>query len=272
MRRFLTISIIIISGNLIILAQKYFETELQLYFLGFRINLFFLVSVFLIILNKQNLTLISNFFKNPGKFTDWIKIISVSVFITGIIFLLVYLSGFVKVKQPQFFIEFFVTALTDFPIYYLWNLPFLLSLIILIQVVNTNPNWFNSLYFSVLFTLSVIGAAIEINKFQIPTLNYSNLIIFFAIVYWTYAIHKHYQSIWLTAFSIMTTIYSYILIFGSKNQFLIKTFFARNYEEWQGLLLYKGIEKEIVTISFSFLIIVFGIFFFIFDKRKSRYK
>jgi len=80
---------------------------------------------------------------------------------------------------------------------------------------------------------------------------------------------RTYKSLWLTIFSILISIYSFVLVFGSSNAFVIKTFFARMYSDWDGLFVFKKFDIFLIDLFYAGLMILFAILFFIFDKKKN---
>ncbi|MFN4111774.1 MAG: hypothetical protein ACK4G1_05820, partial [Ignavibacteria bacterium] len=227
-------------------------------------------NIFFIYTCRDNLSLILPYLKNPSKFKNWIFCFVIPVIVVGITSLLISQIGNIKYKRPEFLIEFGLSSVFDIPIYYLWNLPLLFSTLVLIILMIEKITFLKSFLFTFLFTIAFLSLGVEnfTAKFQVQ--NFEFLLPVFGLVFYNLGVLKFFRSIWISIFSIMTSIYAYVLIFGSKNSFLIKTFFARTYSQWDGIFIVRKISIETIDLIFTFLIILFGLFFFIFDRRKTK--
>lgn len=260
---------LILLFNSIFYLQSLLKSELQFYLLGFRLNLFMVINFLLIYFNREKLSLIIPFLKYPGKVRDYFTTFLFPVMSVGITLLIINQIGVLKYKKPDFLIEFGLTSLIDIPIYYFWNLPFLISSIALIILLIERFSFLRVTIFSILTSMAFIFSDGErfLNKFVLVELYFWLLI--FALIFYNMSVLKIYKSIWISVFSIIISIYSYVLVFGSKNSFVIRTFFARTYSEWDGIFTIKKINSEIIDLVFAGSIILFALFFFIFDREKS---
>lgn len=227
------------------------------------------INFLLIYFNREKLSLVNPYLKNSGKFRNWFVTFFIPVISVGITLLIINQIAILKYKKPDFLIEFGLTALVDLPIYYFWNLPFLLSAIVVIILLVEKLSFLRILIFSILASLAFVFANGEkfLTKFEV--VEFSFLLLIFALIFYNLSVLKTYKSIWISVFSIMISIYSYVLVFGSKNSFVIKTFFARTYSEWEGIFTIKKIGNETIDLIFAGSIILFALFFFIFDREKS---
>jgi hypothetical protein len=121
-----------------------------------------------------------------------------------------------------------------------------------------------------LLSLSFISAKPVLTLSKFNPEYFSFLALVFAVLFYNLTIFKIYNSIWLTIFSVLISIYSFVLVFGSNNTFLIKTFFARMYSSWNGLFVFKKLDVYLIDLLFAGLMIIFAFLFFIFDKKKSN--
>ncbi|MCX8056379.1 MAG: hypothetical protein N3F03_02065 [Ignavibacteria bacterium] len=199
---------------------------------------------------------------------NWILIFVLPIIFSGIILLYINFNGVLKYKNPDYLVEFGLTSLLDLPIYYLWTLPLVASFFLVAIILSEKFSFHRSLFLSILFTLSVLLVKIDLleNKFKLEDLTIFALI--FGFVFYQLSVLKKFKSIWIACFSFLVTIYSYVLVFGSKNSFIIKTFFARTYSEWEGLFSIKKINLSTLDLISSVLFVLLAIFFFIFDRRK----
>ncbi len=269
-KKIVSIVLLILIYNLLFYLQYLLRTELQLYLIGFRLNFLFVFNLILIYYHREKLPVITTYLKNFGKIKNWILIFFIPVISSILSILLIIQIGTLKYRKPEFLIEFGLTALLDIPIYYLWNLPLLLSYIVLIILLIEKFTFPRTLLFTFVLTLSYLipGLGIVTEKFQF--LQLSNLILVFGMILFTISVLRFGSSAWLSIFAALISIYSFVLVFGSKNSFVINTFFARNYKEWEGIFSIKKIEPEIIDLIYAGIIILFAIFFFIFDRRKLQ--
>ncbi len=269
-KKILTLLFVILSYNFIFFLQGLSNTELQVYFLGFRFNLFLLINLGVIYFNRSNFVKLKTHFEKIGKFKYWLFAFLIPFITSGLTLLLIlFLNSTIKFKKPEFLIEFGVSTLTDIPIYYLWNLPFLLSamvvIILLLDDFKLLKVWGTSLLLSLSFVLVLPISSFQ--KFDLRTFSFIPLI--FGMIFYNLTIHKTFQSIWISVFSILISIYSFVLVFGSSNVFIIKTFFARMYSNWSGLFVFKKFDVYLIDLFYSGLMILFALLFFIFDKKKT---
>lgn len=269
-KRILSIVLLILFCNLIFFLQNLLKSELQFYFIGFRLNLFLIIFLILIYFNQNKLNLSIPYLKNFGKIKNWFYVFVIPTLSAAITILIIDQLGTLKYKKPDFLYEFGLTSLIDIPIYYLWNLPFLLSLLVLIIILIEKFTFLRALLFSFFLNFSFLSLLTEkfSNKIQIE--EFSFFILTFAMIFYNQSVLRLFKSIWISIFSILISIYSYVLVFGSKSSFVIKTFFARTYSEWEGIFAIRKVNPEIIDIIFASSIILFGIFFFIFEPRKNN--
>lgn len=265
-----TLIIFIVFYNLIFFFQDLLHSELQIYFLGFRLNLFLLVNLAIIYFYRSKLVELKNYFARIGKLRHWLYVFIIPFVISGLTLGLIQIFGFTfKFKRPQFLIEFGISSLIDFPVYYLWNLPLLLSALLVIKLLLEDFKFLKLLGISFLLSLSFV-LVLPISSFKKLDLRFiSFLPLIFAMIFYNLTILKTFRSFWISVFSILVSIYSFVLIFGSSNTFLIKTFFARMYSEWSGLFVFKKFDIYLIDLFYAGLMIIFAILFFIFDKKKN---
>ena len=259
----------VLAYNAIFFVQSYFESELQFYLLGFRLNLFLILNLYIIFLYREKFYCIEKYIKNFGKVIHWLIVLILPVIITGSTLVFIYFFGNLKYKEPQFLIEFGFTSLIDIPIYYVWTFPFVASIVICVIFFVEKFRPIKSMFYSVIFALSFLTLQFKLLDKNFKFENFSSLLLIVGFIFYNLSIIRKFESIWISVFSILISIYSYVLVFGSKNSFVIKTFFARTYSEWNGLFLIKKINPEVVDMFFAGLMILFAIFFFIFDRKSS---
>lgn len=270
-RKILTIIVLFLSYNLIFFLQDLLKSELQIYLLGFRFNLFFLVNLGIIYFHREKFGKNLEYLKRIGRFKNWLLIFFVPILATAFTLGLIKILGYsFKFKKPDFLIEFGLSSLIDLPIYFLWNLPFLISTLLVIVFIIDDFKFLKILGVSLFITMCFLFVQ-PISSFdKIYLEKFSYLPLIFAYTIFNLTILRTYRSFWLASFSVLISHYSFVLVFGSTNVFVIKTFFARMYTEWDGLFVFKKLDVYLIDLLCSGLIILFAILFFIFDKKKNN--
>ncbi|MGB9663316.1 MAG: hypothetical protein ACPL25_00140 [Ignavibacteria bacterium] len=269
-KKIFTLIFLIFSYNLIFYLQDLLDSELQIYFLGFRLNLFLLVNCGVIYLYRSKIIELKVYLKKIGKFKNWFYAFVIPFIFSGLTIGLVRVLGsYFKFRKPDFLVEFGISSLTDIPIYYLWNLPLLLSIMIVLTLLVGDFKFIKVLGISILLSLSFIFVlpVFSFQKFELRFFSFLPLV--FAITFYNLTILKTFQSFWISVFSLLVSIYSFVLIFGSSNTVVIKTFFARMYSDWSGLFLFKNFDNYLINLFYAGWMILFAFLFFIFDKKKT---
>lgn len=269
-RKILTIVALIFSYNLIFFLQDLLKSELQVYLLGFRLNLFLLVNFIIIYFHREKINESLKYFKQVGRLRNWLLTFFIPVISTAITFGLINILDYpFKFKKPDFLIEFGLSSLIDIPVYYLWNLPVIFSTLLIITFIVDDFKFLKILGMSLLITLCFIFVQPVSSFEKINFEKFSYLPLIFGIIFYNLTILRSYNSFWIVHFSILISIYSFVLVFGSSNAFLIKTFFARMYSEWSGFFIFKKSDVYLFDLFYSGLIVLFALLFFIFDKKKN---
>lgn len=257
----------VLFTNLIIIFSFHFEFIPQVYFLGFRLNLFLLLNLILIFLYYKKISIeLLLPFKTFGKIKYWFAALSIPILMSGIVICSAYIFGEVKIPKLKYFYEFGMTSLLDFPMYFVWTLPFIFSMIYIWFIVLDTQSYFSKVINSIFISLSFSGFylynydKVEIGDYVIYSLLTSSVVLF------NYSFYKWSRSLWATSFSIFMTIFSFVLIFGSSNEFLIKTFFARNYDKWEGFFDFNLIKNILPESGLIPLLIILNIIFFNFGR------
>ena len=244
---FKLILFIIISVNALGYFLRYFEFDTYFILLGFRFHIsLFLPLIF--ILKKELRTKIKKIFSDPGykgKFLPllWILIpilvISASPFITNII----------KEGDPEYFYEFGLSSLFDYPVYLLWNFPQMaLFCLFLVSACSGRKNKF-LLSFSLTFSLFLFEfLPLRLNAG--PLLNYSDLSALFLSAIISSILCSFFENIYWFSISVFSLLWSFFLAFGTKAAPIINIFFASRYKSWEGFL---ACDKDIK----NYLIIIY---------------
>ncbi len=241
------------------LALRFFNLPNYFFFIGFRFyGIILLAGIFLYFYGGKEIwrqSLLSFSFK---KFYRHIFFLLVPpAIIVGGLFLLIK----IELGDPDYFYEFGLSSIVDFPIYFIWNLPQFFILYTFLQSIETS------------FRLKVIPNFILLFFFFFPEfLNFPKIsfnifsIVSFVLVLLTLTLFIYKKKNPLTfSFYIFTSIWMALLLFGSSSETLLQTFLAKTYTSWDGFF---EMDKKIVQyISPSYFFI--SLIPVVFLKRES---
>jgi hypothetical protein len=222
----LILSIILV--NIIGLCLRYFNLNTYLIIFGFRLHLS-LVLPFIIVFNSSFFPYIKSSLLRPEwkrySFPLILIIFPILTVLTGL-----FLLQKIELGDPEYFYEFGISSIADFPIYLLWNLPQLIFFFFFLSSVVTASKFrlfFVALVISFLFTFELI----PINKSIIQPGELGILIscaIIFSILI------NYYRNIYWFGISLFALFWLAILAFGSNSKTIINILFASQYNNWEG--------------------------------------
>lgn len=228
---------------------KYFGLDTYLILFGFRFHLA-LVLPFIIVLKKEQLSNLKQSFTNPEykKFGSvFLLFFTINVLIISVLLLL----GKIEVGDPEYFYEFGISSIVDYPVYLIWNA---FQLIILFSFLKSVSLSFQKNYFVLVFTVILIFIY-EFILLQNFSIDYSAAASFIIMSFIVSLVVISFNNIYLFVFIIFSLLWINILAFGSSSQVLINLLFAANYDLWEGFFT---VEK-----IFSKFIIPFNLFLFL---------
>lgn len=243
------------------ITLRYFDLTTYFIFLGFRFHLSS-VFPFLFLMNEEALHIFYGSFTNPQfrkKFLPLLWIIASLAILLSFLFLL----NKIKPGDPDYFYEFGLSSVFDFPLYLIWNFPQLCLLFYTLLI-------FSSLYrFSyinvfigliLLFGYELIPLDSSIVPVNILPLVFLALIASFFVT--------RLQNIYWFAIVVFSSLWSVILLFGSKSELIINIFFAKEYSSWEGFFnVSKEISLFMIPAFFLFLLLFTAIYTFSFIQK-----
>lgn len=238
---------------------RYFGIDTYLIILGFRFHLC-AVLPFIILYNKNNFSLLITAFRKPY-FKK--KILPLFWIILSLIILLtvLYFLKKINIGDPDYFYEFGLSSVFDYPLYLIWNFPQLCLLYITlfsISHINKNRYLISFAGFIFLFFWEIIPVDLKINP--LAFISFISLVLiasFFVTIL---------QNIYWFAIIVFSSVWSIILLFGSDSSTLINLFFAREYNSWEGFLK-TGKEFAGYIVPAYFLILFLIVLFYVILKR-----
>jgi len=239
---------------------KYFELDNYIILLGFRFHLS-LVLPFLLIIKKFDLALLKSVFIKPefkGKFSPVLWIILPA----AIIFLSLYFSNKIKLGDPEYFYEFGLSSIFDFPIYFIWNFPQLSFLFLFLIIISEFHSRF--LVTSIVLPFLFIYELILIDQDSINQLilldgigiNYFDLSIVIISTICCGLMIQFFQNIYWFSILFFSLFWINLLSFGSKSEELINLLFASQYSEWEGFFVVSKEYDQYTLISHVVLLLI----------------
>ncbi len=255
------ILIILLVVNFTGTALKYFDYDRYLLLLGFRFHLSFVVPLFFILkkINKDDLKTFLIPANNFRLFPFILVIISI-IIVTGVL----YFFEIISIGDPEFFYEFGLSSVFDYPVYLIWNLPQLLSLFFFISIVIDKRNYkflYSVIIISLLFLYEFIphnNSVININDFLLVI-----LFIFIATI-----LNIYFKNIYSTVITFFTLVWSDFLIWGSKSETVTNILYASQYKQWEGFFSVIKLISGYVHFFIPFFVLLILSLSLFFIKKK----
>lgn len=254
------LAVIFVNTGGIIL--RYYNLPAYFIFLGFRFHIACLVP-FIFLLSKENLRTLAEAFGKPyfkKKFIPFLWIICAIIILLGILFLL----KSIKYNEPEYFYEFGLSSVFDYPLYLIWNFPQLCFLFLTLLIVSR----INRLsYLNVFLGLILLFGfeLIPLNTKFVPVDAASMVLLFLIASFFV----TNLQNIYWFSVIVFSSLWSIILLFGSKSETLINLLFAREYSSWDGFFeIGKQFSPYIVPFFFLLLLIIVAFYSF-FHREKA---
>ncbi len=240
------------------ITSKYFGIDTYFIFLGFRFHLC-AVLPFLILYNKNTFPVLIAALRKPY-FKKKILPLFWIFFPLIILLLVLYFLKKIDTGDPDYFYEFGLSSIFDYPLYLIWNFPQLCLLFVtLISISGINKNHFliSILVFVFLFFWEIVPVDLKINPLTfIPFISMALIASFFVTIL---------QNIYWFAITVFSSIWCIIILFGSSSSTLINLFFAREYDSWEGFLN-TGKEFTAYIAPAYFLLLFLVILFYVILK------
>ncbi|MDR3628367.1 MAG: hypothetical protein P4L45_16100 [Ignavibacteriaceae bacterium] len=245
--------LIVNTGGLLL---KYYGFDAYIIFAGFRFYIS-LVLPFIIVYSNSRLGILKNSLVHPPynktfQPLGWI-------FLPLIIMLAsLYVFKQIEIGDPDYFYEFGLSSIIDYPIYIIWNLPQLLLFGLFLVVIQPALK-FNLFYLFLTAMSCFIFAFIPLDK-SAP--DFTGIISFLFIIASAVLILKYFQNVYWYSIIIFTIIWGNILAFGSSSPTMIHLLCASKYNSWDGFFdVSKNIHQYLLPIqlAITFVFIVFSV-------------
>lgn len=212
------------------LLLNFFNLDDYIILLGFRfkLNLIFPLLFFI------NAGIIENIKKSfiysaKNKFLQQLFII---VLPSVILVAALYFINKVDLGDPEYFYEFGLSSIFDFPIYLLWNLPQLLIFIALLKFITDNLPL--KLLLTPLFI--ILFFAYEALPAGAGALSYKTIFFILQSSITLGMIISNFKNLFTCSFMVFFMLWSYFLFWGTGSKEIVNLLFAHRYNSWEGLL------------------------------------
>ena len=231
----LYIAFVIIIINAAGFLLRYLDIDTYIILIGFRFHLSAVFSLLFIFRVRYQKLIKESFLKPQHKnlfpYLTWIILPS------GILFALLFLTKNIELGDPEYFYEFGLSSIIDYPIYFLWNVP-QLFVVFLFLILSTEGL---RLKFAAVMLVSFLLFAFEFIPLEKESINYfdiGNLLILSLI---TSIVINCFRNIYLFSFLIFSILWVNLLNFGSSSKEMVNLLFASQYLEWEGFFV---VSKE----------------------------
>lgn len=222
----LIISIFLV--NLVGFALKIFELDTFLILFGFRFHVSLSLPLFLLF-QVRSLDFFKQSFVLP-KYRKWKRIVSILLIVNIIFISVLFLLHKIEIGDPEYFYEFGISSIVDYPIYLVWNTPQLILFYFFLLQISENLKNSTILFFAVIIFLFLF----EFISLETIFIDYLTVISFLICALLISILFKNFNNVYLFIIFIFTLLWIILLAFGSTSHVLIKILFAASYYEWEG--------------------------------------
>ncbi len=243
------------------LVLRHFNLDSYIILAGFRFHLSLVLPIFFIFkfidFEKLKQTLLHPAYNKTFQPLGWIFL--------PIIILLAVLFFFKKIEigDPDYFYEFGLSSVVDYPIYFVWNFPQLLTISAFLVLIQPSIKSRFTATAVILFSLFAFEF-IPLGKAEIDVAGLLSLL--FASVL-TGLLVKYFQNIYWLSIIIFTAFWANLLSFGSSSPVMIHTLFASQYESWDGFF---ETAKNLHIYLLPFQLFLTAALIYLSSLRKSR--
>ena len=246
------------------LCLRYFNLSTFIILFGFRFHLSFVLP-FIIVFNSNFLPYIKRSFLRP----EWRKA-SLYLFLILLPLLIeaggLYILQKIDLGDPEYFYEFGISSIADYPIYLIWNFPQMILLFFFLASVSSRSR-FRFITVAIVIFFLFAFELVSINKSIILYWELGILISCSVI----YSILINYcRNIYWFGISLFTLLWLAILAFGSSSKTMINLLFASQYNNWDGFFeVVKDYIPFTLPVYFGIALIISCVACLLFRKRNA---
>lgn len=236
------------------IALRYFGLDTYFIFIGFRFHIGCILP-FIVLLNKESLDDLWSALKKPyfrKKFIPFFLVVFSLAAVPGVLYVLKQ----IKPGDPDYFYEFGLSSLFDYPLYLAWNFPQLCMLFLTLSLFTGSGN---------LSYLKVFAGIILLFGFEFVPLS-GDFSPFSAVSFILAALTASFfatrlQNVYWFSFIVFSSVWGILLMFGSGSEVLINLFFAKEYSSWEGFFQSGRLYSAYIIPSFFLLLLVVTSFY-----------
>ena len=224
----LVISVIILNAAGILL--RIFNLDTYFILAGFRFHISFILP-FLIIFKKDQLHFIKKLFVDPQHKRTVLPLLWILlpwIIVAGVLYLLKKM----EIADPEYFYEFGLSSIVDYPIYLMWNFPQIFCFFIFLALSAS----ISSKNILLIPAVSFLSFAFEFIPLNIKSIDYYGIISLLLMSLTIGLIIKYFQNIYWFTIVIFSVFWLHFLAFGSTSEEIIHLLFASQYSNWEGFL------------------------------------
>lgn len=240
----------VVVVNAVGYALKYFELDTFIILIGFRFHLSAVLPL-LAVMKLEHLNLFKESLLHP-QFKNLFKLLGVILSVIILFFTVLYVTGKMEIGDPEYFYEFGLSSIADFPIYLIWNCFQLFFLYHFLLIVSKS---FTSGFVPTLL-VSILIFVFEFIPLTKLFFDYESIASFILLELTAAVIIKYFNNIYLLVVLLFSTIWVSVLAFGTSSSILINIFFAARYNQWEGFFT---IDKDVTHFAqpvYYFLVLI----------------
>jgi len=141
-----------------------------------------------------------------------------------------FFSHKIDLGDPDYFYEFGVSSVADYPVYLLWNFPQIAVLFLFLTSVSSVSKYkFTSVFLAIIFLFGSELIPIDHFPFSFTELGilFSSSVIFSVLI-------NYYSNIYWFCISLFTMLWLPLLAFGTESKTMVNLLFASQYKYWDG--------------------------------------
>jgi len=224
----LIVSVIILNAAGILL--RIFNLDTYIILVGFRFHISFILPL-LVIFKKDQLYFIKKLYVDPQHKKTVLPLLWILLPLI-IVMAALFLLKKIEIGDPEYFYEFGLSSIVDYPIYLIWNLPQIFCFFIFLALSVTISSK-NVLFIS---AISFLLFAFEFIPLNTKSIDYYGIISLMLISLTIGLMIKYFQNIYWFTIVIFSIFWLHFLAFGSSSEEIIHLLFASQYSGWDGFL------------------------------------
>ncbi len=237
-KKAITVVLIFLFVNTAGYLLRYFELDTYIIIIGFRFHFSSLLP-FIFIAGYIKSGFLKNIFVEYESKSAWSIILLICIplaVVVGVSFLF----GKIDSGDPEYFYEFGLSSIIDFPVYLLWNVPQLIMFYLFLHWVSQNHGY----GFTKIFIVLILLFLYEFIPLPEKKYNFIQLADFILAAAVFSLLFTRIRNIYWFCITGFTFLWLNLLIFGSNSKLLINILFASQYENWEGFIIVRGFLTE----------------------------